>query len=136
MTLLTWIGILLCLSQSAMFSGMNLALFTISRLRLEIAASAHDRGAMRVLALRQDYNFALTTILWGNVGANVLLALLANSVLAGVLAFLFSTVVITFFGEITPQAYFSRHALVAFLSDHPVPGCQTNRHVTGSLAWS
>ncbi len=94
-----------------MFSGMNLALFTISRLRLEIAASAHDRGAMRVLALRQDYNFALTTILWGNVGANVLLALLANSVLAGVLAFLFSTVVITFFGEITPQAYFSRHAL-------------------------
>jgi hypothetical protein len=36
---------------------------------------------------------------------------LSNSVLAGVSAFLFSTVFITFFGEITPQAYFSRNAL-------------------------
>jgi metal transporter CNNM len=32
-------------------------------------------------------------------------------VLAGVLAFLFSTFVITWFGEIMPQAYFSRHPL-------------------------
>jgi metal transporter CNNM len=108
---LAWLGIALCISQSAMFSGLNLALFTVSRLRLEIEASKNNRGAIRVLALRKDYNFALTTILWGNVGVNVLLALLSNSVLAGVLAFVFSTVVITFFGEIIPQAYFSRHAL-------------------------
>ena len=94
-----------------MFSGLNLALFSISRLRLEIEASKKSSGAQRVLALRKDSNFALTTILWGNVGVNVLLALLANSVLAGVLAFLFSTVLITFFAEIVPQAYFSRHAL-------------------------
>lgn len=108
---LVWIGIALCISQSAVFSGLNLALFTVSRLRLEVEASKNNRGAIRVLSLRKDYNFALTTILWGNVGVNVLLALLSNSVLAGVLAFLFSTVVITFFGEIIPQAYFSRHAL-------------------------
>ena len=111
MTIFVWIGIGLCLCHSGMFSGMNLALFTVSRLRLEIEASRGGWGAQRVLALRKDYNFALTTILWGNVGANVLLALLSNSVLAGVLAFLFSTVIITFFGEIFPQAYFSRHAL-------------------------
>ncbi len=108
---LVWIGIVLCLSQSAMFSGLNLALFSISRLRLEVEASKGDRRAIRVLAFRKDSNFALTTILWGNVGVNVILALLANSVLVGVLAFLFSTVVITFFAEIMPQAYFSRHAL-------------------------
>jgi metal transporter CNNM len=108
---LVWVGIGLCISQSAVFSGLNLALFSISRLRLEVEASKNNQGALRVLALRKDYNFALTTILWGNVGVNVLLALLSNSVLAGVLAFLFSTVVITFFGEIIPQAYFSRHAL-------------------------
>jgi hypothetical protein len=53
----------------------------------------------------------LTTVLWGNVAINVLLALLAESVMAGVGAFLFSTFVITLFGEIVPQAYFSRHAL-------------------------
>jgi hypothetical protein len=53
----------------------------------------------------------LCTILWGNVSVNVLLALLSDSMFAGVWAFVFSTVGITFFGEIMPQAYFSRHAL-------------------------
>jgi hypothetical protein len=61
--------------------------------------------------MRRDANFLLTTILWGNVGINVLLTLLSNSVLAGVAAFAFSTFVITFAGEIIPQAYFSRRAL-------------------------
>ena len=39
------------------------------------------------------------------------MTLLSNSVLAGVSAFLFSTIVITLLGEIFPQAYFSRNAL-------------------------
>jgi len=37
--------------------------------------------------------------------------LLSNSVMAGVVAFIFSTVIITLLGEIVPQAYFSRHAM-------------------------
>jgi metal transporter CNNM len=110
-TNLTWLGIALCLSQSAIFSGLNLAVFSLSRLRLEAAAEGGDGDARRVLALRRNANFALTTILWGNVSINVLLTLLADSVLAGVAAFLFSTVVITIAGEIMPQAYFSRNAL-------------------------
>ena len=108
---ITWIGILFCISQSAMFSGMNLALFSISRLRLEVEASLGNRDASKILDLRQNSNLLLTTVLWGNVGVNVLLTLLSNSVLAGVSAFLFSTVIITFVGEIMPQAYFSRHAM-------------------------
>jgi hypothetical protein len=67
--------------------------------------------AEKVLSLRSDANGLLTTILWGNVGINVLLTLLSNSVMAGLTAFLFSTVLITFMGEIVPQAYFSRHAM-------------------------
>lgn len=106
-----WLGIGFCLSQSAMFSGLNLALFGISRLRLEVEATSGSKAAKRILHLRQDANFLLTTILWGNVGVNVCLTLLSHSVLAGVSSFLFSTVFITFFGEITPQAYFSRNAL-------------------------
>ena len=106
-----WAGIVACLSQCALFSGLNLAFFSISRLRLEAAASAGDATSKRVLALRRDANFALATILWGNVAVDVLLTLLAKSVLAGVGAFLFSTVVITVLGEILPQAYFARHAL-------------------------
>jgi metal transporter CNNM len=108
---MVWLGILLCISQSAMMSGLNLAVFSLSRLRLDSAAENGDEDARRVLALRRDANYTLATILWANVGINVLLTLLAESALIGVAAFLFSTVLITFAGEIFPQAYFSRHAL-------------------------
>ncbi len=108
---LLWIGIFVCLSQSAMFSGLNLAFFSLSRLQLEVEIKQGNVMAGKVLAVRQDSNFLLTTILWGNVGINVLLTLLSDSVMAGVMAFAFSTVFITLFGEIMPQAYFSRNAL-------------------------
>jgi metal transporter CNNM len=108
---LTWLGIAICISQSATFSGLNLALFGISGLRLQAQAAAGDGDAARLLELRSDSNFLLTTVLWGNVGTNVLLTLLSDSVLAGALGFVFSTFVITFGGEIIPQAYFSRNAL-------------------------
>lgn len=108
---LQWIGIIFCISQSAMFSGLNLAFFSLSRLQLEVEVSQGNNAAEKILKMRQDSNFLLTTILWGNVGINVLLTLLSNSLLTGVSAFIFSTVVITFAGEIIPQAYFSRNAL-------------------------
>ena len=108
---LVWLGVLFCVSQSAMFSGLNLAFFSLSRLELQVALRAGDKRAERVLAMRDDASWLLTTILWGNVAINVLLTLLVGSVLVGVLAFAFSTIIITFGGEILPQAYFSRHAL-------------------------
>jgi metal transporter CNNM len=110
-TVLIWVGIGISISQSAMFSGLNLAVFSVSRLRLEIAAADGNKDAAKLLGLRRDSHLTLCTILWGNVAINVLLTLLASSVLIGIAAFLFSTVVITFLGEIIPQAYFSRHAV-------------------------
>ena len=110
-TSLIWIGIVFCISQSAMFSGLNLAFFSVSKLRLEIESQKPNPHALKVAKMRQNSNFLLTTILWGNVGINVLLTLLSNSVMAGMVAFVFSTFLITFLGEIIPQAYFSRHAL-------------------------
>jgi len=110
--LIIWLGIFLCLTQSAMFSGLNLAFFSLTRLRLEIEAEASEKNRARnVLKMRHDSNFLLTTILWGNVGINVLLTLLSESVMAGLISFTFSTGLITIFGEIIPQAYFSRNAL-------------------------
>lgn len=106
-----WFGIVVCITQSATMSGLNIALFSLSRLRLEVAAEGGDKYASRILTLRRDSNFTLATILWGNVSINVLLTLLADSVLLGVASFIFSTVVITFVGEIFPQAYFTRNAL-------------------------
>jgi metal transporter CNNM len=106
-----WIGIAFCITQSAIFSGLNLAFFSISKLRLEIEATQGNKYAVKVLALRKDANFLLATILWGNVAINVLLTILSRSVMTGLIAFLFSTFLITFLGEIIPQAYFSRNAL-------------------------
>ena len=106
-----WVGIFVCLLHSAMFSGLNLAFFSLSRLRLEAEAGAGNQAAVKILSLRRDSNRLLTTILWGNVAINVLLTLLSNSVMLGAAAFVFSTFLITFAGEILPQAYFSRHAM-------------------------
>ena len=98
MDLFIWIGIIVCISQSAMFSGLNLAFFSVSKLRLEVEMAKNNKMAFPVAKLREDSNFLLATILWGNVGVNVLLTLLSGSVLAGVAAFLFSTFVITIVG--------------------------------------
>jgi hypothetical protein len=88
---LTWLGIFFCLSQSAIFSGLNLAYFSVSRLQMEADSEGGNRAAAKVLNLRKNANFLLCTILWGNVSVNVLLALLSESVLAGLGAFIFST---------------------------------------------
>jgi metal transporter CNNM len=117
---LIWLGIALCVSQSALFSGSNIAVFSLSRLRLEAAAAAGDKSASVALDLRRDANLTLVTILIGNVSINVALTMLADSVMVGVVAFLFSTVVITALGEIVPQAYFSRNALRAVALFSPV----------------
>jgi len=130
---LIWLGIALCLVQSGLFSGLNLAVFSLSRLHLEAAAEAGDADARTVLALRHDANRTLATILWGNVGINVLLTLLADSVLAGAAAFLFSTVVITIAGEIVPQAWFSRHALT--VAARLAPLLRFYRLLLWPLAW-
>ena len=108
---LTWLAIVLCTVQAGMFAGLNLATFSLSRLRLEIEANAGNPQAAKVRELRRDSNLTLATIVWGNAATNVVLTLLSDSVLSGLAAFAFSTFAITIFGEIIPQAYFSRHAL-------------------------
>jgi metal transporter CNNM len=108
---LIWLSIAFCVAQSAVFSGLNLAIFSLSKLRLEVEADSGNLDAIRVLDLRKDSNFTLSTIVWGNVVTNVLLTLLSDSVLTGLGAFVFSTFAITVFGDIVPQAYFSRNAL-------------------------
>src|SRR5262249_16561322 len=104
-----WLGIVACITLSALFAGLNLAIFSLSQLRLQIEADGGNKDAARVLDLRKNSNQVLATVIWGNVGTNVILTLLSDSVLAGLAAFFFSAVVITLFGA--PQAYFSRNAL-------------------------
>jgi CBS domain containing-hemolysin-like protein len=52
--ILIWAGVFICLTQSAMFSGLNLAFFSLTRLRLEIEAEASPKsGARKVLEMRK-----------------------------------------------------------------------------------
>lgn len=111
MSIWIWLGIIACIALSAVFAGLNLAIFSLSQLRLQIEADSGNNDAARVLGLRRNSNQVLATVIWGNVGTNVLLTILSDSVLTGFGAFLFSAVVITLLCEITPQAYFSRNAL-------------------------
>ena len=94
MDLAILLGIFFCLTQSALFSGLTLGLFGLSRLKLEIEVESGNRDAVQVLELRADANLLLTTLLWGNVSINVLLTLLTDSVLSGLWAFFFSSICI------------------------------------------
>jgi metal transporter CNNM len=106
-----WLGITACVVQSGLFAGLNLAIFSLSQLRLQLEADGGNSDAVRVLELRRNSSHVLVTVIWGNVATNVLLTLLSDEVLAGLSAFFFSAVVITLLAEIFPQAYFSRNAL-------------------------
>lgn len=109
--LFMWLGILMCLAGSAICSGLTLGFFSLSRIHLELLKKQDSPEAQLILTLRENANFLLATLLWSNVAVNVLLTLLSEQQLSGVLAFSFSLVGITMFGEILPQAYFSRNAL-------------------------
>ena len=54
MNLLIWIGIVFCISQSAMFSGLNLAFFSISKLLLEIESRKNNKYALKIAKLRES----------------------------------------------------------------------------------
>lgn len=60
----TWIGIFFCIKQSAKFSGLNLAFFSFTGLRLKLEAKiTSTKGSKKVLKMREDSNFLITTIL-------------------------------------------------------------------------
>ena len=79
MDFIFWIGIVFCLIQSALFSGLTLGLFGLNRMELEIAVESGNEDALKLLEIRKDAILLLTTLLWGNVGINVLLTLLTDS---------------------------------------------------------
>jgi CBS domain containing-hemolysin-like protein len=82
-----WLGIIVCVVQSALFAGLNLAVFSLSQLRLQLEADGGNADAASVLELRKNSNQVLSTVVWGNIGTNVLLTLLSDSVLTGLGAF-------------------------------------------------
>jgi CBS domain containing-hemolysin-like protein len=44
-----WLGIITCIALSALFAGLNLVIFSLSQLRLQIEADSGNNDAARVL---------------------------------------------------------------------------------------
>ncbi len=47
MEVIIWIGIFICLSQSGILSGLNLAFFNISKLKLELEVEKDNKKAKK-----------------------------------------------------------------------------------------
>jgi len=96
---------------SGLFSGLTLGLLSLDKNELERKISLGNKDAKRVYAVRKRGNLLLCTLLLGNVAVNSTLSIFLGNISSGVVAGLIATSLIVVFGEIIPQAAFSRYAL-------------------------
>ncbi|XP_037875807.1 unextended protein isoform X2 [Bombyx mori] len=108
--------ILICLTFSALFSGLNLGLMSLDRTELKIIANTgtetERKYARAIMPVRDHGNYLLCSILLGNVAVNSTFTILLDELTSGLFAVIFSTLAIVLLGEITPQAICSRHGLM------------------------
>lgn len=103
--------IFILISLSALFSGLTLSLLSLDKNELKRKVSLGDKEAEKVYTVRRRGNLLLCTLLLGNAGVNSAVAILLGGMINGFLAGFLATGLIVIFGEIIPQATFSRYAL-------------------------
>jgi putative hemolysin len=112
------VALFVCIFFSAFFSGVEIAFFSISELKLRALAESGHGNAKMAHYLRSHPQRLLSTILIGNNLANIAAASLATLIalqlfgsqaVAVVTALL--TLIILIFGEIVPKTLAARHAL-------------------------
>lgn len=101
----------LLVGLSAVFSGLNIGLMSLSLHDIKRKAKLGDTRAKLLLPLRQNSHLTLTSILLSNVAVISASSLLLESHFSGLIAGVISTLLIVIFGEVIPQAYFARFAL-------------------------
>ncbi|WP_113910496.1 HlyC/CorC family transporter [Roseovarius dicentrarchi] len=117
---LTGGAILLLLVMSGMFSGSETALTAASRGKLRARADKGDKGAERALAITEDNETLIGSVLLGNNLVNILATSLATALFtrlmgdSGVaLATLVMTLLVLIFAEVLPKTYAITNAEVA-----------------------
>lgn len=98
-------------SFSAICSGLNIAFMSLALDDLERKSKLGNAMAKRVLPLRKNSHLTLASILFGNVAAVATSSILLGDYFSGLVAGIISTLLNVIFGEILPQAWFSRYAL-------------------------
>ncbi len=108
---MNYIIIIFLVSLSGLFSGLTLGLLSLNKSELKRKISLGNLHAKKVYTVRKKGNLLLCTLLLGNVGVNSALAVFLGEIASGFMAGLIATGLIVIFGEIIPQASFSRYAL-------------------------
>lgn len=122
----TLIFLALLILSSGLFSGSEIALFSISRARAAGLAADGRRGGGALVRLKSDPERLLVTLLIGNNVVNILAASVATYAAtqafgsAGVgIATGVMTLLILFFGEIVPKSFAARNAETIALAIAP-----------------
>ena len=109
----TLISMLICLIFSAFFSASETAYTSFNRTKMKNIAAEGNKSAKKALALAENYDKLLSTILVGNNIVNILasslatvwfVALMDNSPSAPAVSTAVVTIVILIFGEVTPKS--------------------------------
>ena len=103
--------IVVLLGFSALFSGLTLGFLGLDRSELVRKRKLGNTKAEAILAVRENGNILLVTLLVGNVLVNAVLSVLLASYTNGPIAVVIATALIVVFGEILPQAFFAKYAL-------------------------
>lgn len=103
--------ILALIIVSAICSGLNIAVMSLDVADLKRKAKLGNRQAKRILPLRTQAHLVLASILLTNVAAVSATSLVLDQRLNGWLAALSATLLIVVFGEVMPQALFSKNPL-------------------------
>ncbi len=108
---MNYVIIILLICLSGIFSGLTLGLLSIDKEDLKRKAKLGNKKAKKVYTVRKNGNLLLCTLLIGNVAVNSALSIFLGSIVNGIIAGLLATALIVIFGEILPQAIFSRYAI-------------------------
>ena len=103
--------VILLVLLSACFSGLTLGFFSLNLTSLKRKMNLGDKLAKKVYPIRKNGNLLLCTVLLGNVAVNSAMAIFLGNIATGLVAGILATGLIVIFGEIIPQAIFSRYAL-------------------------
>lgn len=105
------VAILFLVAFSAFFSATETAFTSLNRLRMKARADSGDRRCAAALALAEDYDKLLTTILIGNNVVNISAATVSTALFSKLLGMygptvstIVLTVVVLIFGEVSPKS--------------------------------
>ncbi len=108
---MTYLIVIILILLSATFSGLTLGFFSLNKDDVERKAKLGNKRAKKIYSVRKNGNLLLCTLLIGNVAVNSAISIFLGSIASGFTAGLVATALIVVFGEIVPQASFSRYAL-------------------------